>query len=476
MLRGPVLFGVSWSPVSRRVSYAWWVLAASFTILFLNSGARLMIGVMVKPIIADFGWSRAQVSAAVFVNMVVFSVSILVAGRLLDRYGPRWTVLVSGVVFSGGLLLMTGMTTLWQFILFYGVVSAAGLGGLTSALFGALLAKWFERRRGTAISLAIAGNSLGQFALVPLFSSLLLADGWRATMVVVGLLCLVVNVLLAWFVLRGDPEALGKTPYGHVEPGAGPVAAGSTGTAATADHRTASAASPLRLEPRSLNLREAMRTWSFWLFTGAMFVCGAGDFLLTTHLVAMATDHGVPTTTAVSMLAWFGLLSLGGVLLAGPMSDAVGDKIPIAGAFALRVVLFLLVFWSQSVVSFWALALGFGFTFLITAPLTTTLMGRMYGFASIGVLSGFITTVHHIGGGFWAYMGGVVFDATGSYTVAMLVSAIASGGALVCALLIREVRHVAPDDPAGAGAETHPDWRLGRVLRDGPAAVPRAEP
>ena len=441
----------------RRVSYAWWVLAASFVILFLNSGARLMIGVMVKPIIADFGWSRGDVSAAVFVNMVVFSFSILVAGRLYDRYGPRWTVLVSGVVFSAGLLLMPTMTTLWQFVLYYGVVAAAGLGGLTSALFGAMIARWFEKRRGTAISLAIAGNCLGQFVLVPLFSDLLFADGWRTTMVVVALVCLVVNVLLALLVLRGDPEALGKEPYGHA-----------------AAAREAAAAAPR--EPRSLTLREAMRTGSFWLFTVAMFACGAGDFLLTTHLVPMATDHGVPATTAVSMLAWFGLLSLGGVLLAGPLSDAVGDKIPIAGAFALRVVLFLLVFWSQSVASFWVLALGFGFTFLITAPLTTTLMGRMYGFAGIGVLSAFMTTVHHIGGGFWAYLGGVVYDSTGSYSPAMLVSAVASGVALVCALLIREVRHAAPDDPAGAGAEAHPDWHLGRALRDGPAAVPQAEP
>jgi MFS family permease len=444
------------------VSYGWWVLAAAFTILFLNSGARLMIGVMVKPIIADFGWSRGEVSAAVFVNMVVFSASILVAGRLYDRFGPRWTVLVSSVLFSGGLLLMTGMSSLWELILTYGVIAAAGLGGLTSALFGALVARWFERRRGTAISLAISGNCLGQFALVPLFSRLLFEDGWQTTMVVVGVLCLVVNVLLAWFVLR-DPGAPGRVPYGHAEPGATPAAAAPPPAAAAG--------------PRSLRLTEAIHTRSFWLFTVAMFVCGSGDFLLTTHLVAMATDHGVATADAVDMLAWFGLLSLGGVLLAGPMSDAVGDKIPIAGAFALRVVLFLLVFWSQSTASFWILALGFGFTFLITAPLTTTLMGRMYGFASIGVLSGFITTVHHIGGGFWAFLGGVIFDSTGGYTLAMLLSAVASAVALACALLIREVRHVAPGDAPGRGeAGSEPDWSLGHALRDGPAAVPAAEP
>jgi predicted MFS family arabinose efflux permease len=189
-----------------------------------------------------------------------------------------------------------------------------------------------------------------------------------------------------------------------------------------------------------------MRTASFWYFTVAMFVCGAGDFLLTTHLVPMATDHGVGTSTAVAMLAWFGLLSLGGILLAGPASDLIGDRVPIALAFGLRVALFLLVFRYQNAAAFWALALGFGFTFLVTAPLTTTLMGRLYGFAHIGLLGGFITTVHHVGGGIWAYFGGAVYDATGGYTLAMAISAGASAVALVLTLLIREVRHVAPEE------------------------------
>jgi MFS family permease len=429
------------SSARSTISYGWYVVAASFVIMFLNAGARLMIGVLVKPIIADFGWSRSAVSLAVFVNMAVFAAAIVVAGRLYDRYGPKWIVLVSSVLFSGGLMLMAVMTSLWQFVLFYGVISAAGLGGTTSPIFGAIVSRWFERRRGSAISLAMAGTSLGQFALVPLFTAFLLDEGWRSTMLWVGVLCLVVNVVLVLWILRGDPGDLGKTPYGHE----GPVAAG--GPAPPAG-------------PRSLNLREAMRTGSFWLFTVAMFVCGAGDFLLTTHLVPMATDHGVPTETAVAMLAWFGLLSLGGILLAGPLSDRIGDKAPIAGAFALRVVLFLLVVRYQNAAAFWALSLGFGFTFLITAPLTTTLMGRMYGFANIGLLGGFITTAHHVGGGLWAYLGGAVYDATGGYTLAMAVSAAASAVALVCTLLIREVRHTAPGETESAGAARDGEARL----------------
>jgi MFS family permease len=430
---------------TSTISFGWYVVAASFVIMFLNAGARLMIGVLVKPMIADFGWSRGAVSAAVFVNMVVFAAAIIIAGRLYDRFGPKWIILVSSLLFSSGLMLMAVMTSLWQFFLFYGVISAAGLGGTTSPIFGAIVSRWFERRRGTAISMAMSGTSLGQFALVPLFTAFLLDEGWRSTMLWVGVLCLAVNVALALWVLRGDPKDLGKAPYGtEGEPGG--VADGA---------RSGASPAAVSREPRSLGLREAMRTGSFWLFAVAMFACGAGDFLLTTHLVPMATDHGVPTSTAVAMLAWFGLLSLGGILLAGPASDLIGDRIPIAVAFGLRVVLFLLVVRYQNAAAFWALALGFGFTFLITAPLTTTLMGRMYGFANIGLLGGFITTVHHLGGGLWAYLGGAVYDATGSYTMAMAISAAVSALALVCTLLIKEVRHIAPEERYGAPAGGH---------------------
>ncbi len=429
------------SSARPTISFGWYVVAASFVIMFLNAGARLMIGVLFKPVIADFGWSRSAMSAAVLVNLAVFAVAIVVAGRLYDRYGPRWIILVSSVLFSGGLMLTAVMTDLWQFVLFYGVISAAGLGGTSAPIFGAIVSHWFERGRGTAVSLAMAGTSLGQFALVPLFTVFLLDQGWRATVFWVGLLCLVVNVVLVFAVLRSDPGDAGRAPYGQ---GAAAAASGPPRPAAAAP-----APSPAggAAGPRSLTLREAMRTASFWYFTVAMFVCGAGDFLLTTHLVPMATDHGVATSTAVAMLAWFGLLSLGGILLAGPASDLIGDRVPIALAFGLRVALFLLVFRYQNVASFWALALGFGFTFLVTAPLTTTLMGRLYGFAHIGLLGGFITTVHHVGGGIWAYLGGAVYDATGGYAPAMAISAGASAVALVLTLLIKEVRHVAPEEP-----------------------------
>ena len=184
-----------------------------------------------------------------------------------------------------------------------------------------------------------------------------------------------------------------------------------------------------------------MATRSFWLFLIIMVICGGGDNLILTHLIPMATDYGIPPTTAGHMLAWSGLLSLVGVLLAGPVADRIGNKIPIIVTFLLRAIVFALVVQYQNIYSFYILALVFGFTQLITAPLCVTLLGRLYGFTHIGLLSGFITTLHHLGGGLWVYGGGVIFDRTGGYHLAFVLAALFSLAATVCGVFIKEKRH-----------------------------------
>ena len=194
------------SATRPTVNYGWYITAASFVILFVNSGARMMAGVFEKPVVAEFGWTRGEFSAVIFVNTAVFAVSIAVAGRLYDRFGPDRVILVSSLLFSGGLMLTSTMTGLWQFVVFFGLICGAGLGGFSAPIFGAIVSRWFLRVRGTAVSLAMAGTSLGQFVLVPVFSRFYLHEGWRSTMLWTGLIALVVNAALVFLVLRGDPR------------------------------------------------------------------------------------------------------------------------------------------------------------------------------------------------------------------------------------------------------------------------------
>jgi MFS family permease len=413
-----------------RLFYGWYILASSFAILFFTSGARYSIGVMFKPMIAEFGWSRASISLAFFLHMAVFAVAVTVVGKFYDRYGPKWVIIISTIFVAVGFGLTASIKSLGQLFFYYGFLAALGLGGTSVPLIAALTSKWFEKWRGMAVSLALSGNSLGQFALVPVFTIFTLTLGWRLSYVSIGLIMLVVNVVLVLLVIKGDPHQLGLEPYGHKE---AEEVVREEGQAVSSSG------------PKDLTLRQAMGTYSFWLFLVAMMICGSGDFFVTTHLIAFVTDLGMSATTGGNLLAWYGLLSLAGILVSGPLSDLIGNKIPIASTFLIRAILLILLLKYKSVTMLYIFAFAFGFTHLMSAPLTPTLLGRLFGFSNIGVISGVINTVHHLAGGFWAYMGGVIFDRTGSYQTAFILSAILAFVAFVCSALIKETRHIPKD-------------------------------
>jgi MFS family permease len=394
--------------------YGWYILASSFAILFFNSGARFSFGVMFKPMIAEFGWNRSSISFALFLNMTLFALCLTIVGKFYDRYGPKWVIIISTIVLSAGYTLISLIGSLWEFLISYGILVAIGLGGTSVPLISALTSKWFEKWRGLAISVALSGSSLGQFALVPVFTIFALRYGWRTSYFCIGLIMLVVNTTLALLVIKGDPDDLGLRPFGH-------------GEKAKREHAQMSSVK----HSRDLRLGEAMRTRSFWCFLIVMFICGSGDFLVTTHLIPFVTDYDISP----------GLMSFAGIMVAGPASDLIGNKIPIVLTFLLRSLAFLLILNVQSLKSFYVFALTFGFTFLITAPLTPTLIGRLYGLSHVGTISGFVITVHHLGGGFWAYMGGLIFDRTGSYRLAFILSAIMALTAVLSTGLIIEKKH-----------------------------------
>ncbi|MBM4340786.1 MAG: MFS transporter [Deltaproteobacteria bacterium] len=407
--------------------YGWYIVAAAFIILFFNAGARYAFGVMFKPMIEEFGWSRGSVSLVFFVNMVVFALTLIVTGRLYDRYGPKWVIIVSTLFVAAGFALTSTIQSIGQFFLSYGVLAAIGIAGTAVPFIATVTSKWFEKKRGLAISLAVSGSSLGHFALVPLFSLFTLSYGWRALYLYSGIIILMVNILIVIFVIRGDPHHLGLKPLGQEGDKIGKTEIKGNLLSSTSDE--------------DFGLKQAMKTRSYWLFVVIMFICGGGDYFATTHLIPLATDYGVSPQTAGNMLGWYGLLSFAGVLVAGPVADRIGNKIPIVLTFALRFFLFLLVLQFKTLSSLYLFALLFGFTHLITAPLGPMLIGKLYGVRSIGVLNGFVSTVHFLGGGFWAYIGGVIFDETGSYQLAFLLLAGMAAVAALCGLGILERRH-----------------------------------
>lgn len=395
-----------------------WVLAGAFAVLFLVQGSRSIIGVAFKPIVEEFGWSRSALSLVLFVHMAVFALMLPVVGKYYDRYGGKGIIIISTLCLATGYLGITTARSLTLFLVLYGLFAAIGFGGCSVTLFAAVSSKWFKRHRGLAVSLALCGGPVGQFVMVPPATHVIHTFGWRWVFITLALLVLAVNLFVA-LTLMAPPEPL----------------AGSRLDDLTIENAKSASAK------RDLTLGMAMRTPSFWWFTVLMAICGGGDYLIITHLVPMVTDMGITPATAGSMMAWFGLLGMAGLLVTGPTVDRFGNKLPIVATFVLRLAIFILILFFQNAVAFYIFAFIFGFSMLITAPITTTLAAKLYGLSHIGLISGAITTVHHFSGGLWAYLGGMAFDRTGNYDLIFGVYAGFSAMAILCGLLIKEKKH-----------------------------------
>ena len=379
------------------------VLAAGFLLLFVSGGARFAIGLTLKPIVEEFGWGRSELGSAVGVFQIVSAVCMYVSGRLVDRMNLR-AVLQGGVVISAiGIGLMSLLSAPWHALLLYGVVFAIGNGAVSMTPVGVMVTRAFPNRTGLANAIVMSGMSVGQLAMIAVLAAVLAGIGWRSVFVWLGIAHLVLLPIVFVCV-----------------PGGGDASAGQ-------------AAAPAE----GLGPRAAAHTRQFWLLLAIYAICGFNDFFVATHVVAFAQDRGVDAYLAGNLLALMGLTGLLGVVAAGVWGDRSGPLWPTAAAFAARVAAFSLIAVDQSPLSVALFALIFGATFLVTAPLTLLFVRESFGTRHLGALTGLITMVHHICGGFGAYLGARVFDGTGRYDLVFAVMLGSSVVALGLTLLLR---------------------------------------
>lgn len=376
-------------------------LAISFLALLIGGGARFAIGLTFKPMVDEFGWSRADLGIAVALYMLVSAFATFLAGRLADRFSPR-VILIAGTVIGGiGIALMSLVSAPWHALALYGVVFAIGNGAASLVIIGVIVMRAYPGRAGLANAIAISGMSVGQLLMIAVLASVLVEVGWRWVFVWIGIAHLVLLPLL--LVLPGEGGA------------------GREGQSNDEDH----------------SLREAARTRQFWLLLAVFAICGLDDFFVTTHVAAFAQDHGIDALFAGRLLALMGLTGLAGVIAAGIASDRFGPAWPTAVSFAARIAAFVWIAIDQSPLSIAVFALVFGSTFLVTAPLTVVFVRDSFGTKHLGALAGLVTMVHQIFGGVGAYGGAAIFDATGSYDVAFVLVAGLSTLALVLTLMMR---------------------------------------
>ena len=410
----------------RRINYAWIILATGFTVLFFSSGSRFAFGLLLKPMSEDLDLSRSALSLAATCFMIVSAVFMPVAGWLVDKFSVRAVVSVAAVVASAGIGLIGLAQAQWQVVLLYGIVFAIGNGGTSVGPIGVMISRWFERGRGTATSAAMSGNALGQLVIITALATTLTVVGWRYAYMSLGIVNLLIVVPLVIAFIRPTPRT--SSPL-----------MGQDRDEDESSIRGEPAEPPVPTpETTALSVKTIFSSRQLWLLLVVYAVCGFQDFFVATHVVAFAQDKGLTAAFSGTLYAFMGLLGMFGVMSAGLLADRFGSTLPTALCFLARIVCFGLIIVSQSTAAIVVFALLYGFTFLITAPLTVTFAGSMFGAPRLGLMSGIINMTHHIAGGLGALLGGIVFDARGSYDLAFILMLVLSVVAAALTFTIRE--------------------------------------
>ncbi len=404
-----------------RLDYSSIVLATGFAVLFFNSGTRYAFGLMLKPMTDDLGWSRSELSLALAAFMLVSALAMPLAGRLVDRYSIRSVLAVGGLIAALGIGLTGQVQSHWHLFVVYGLVYAIGHAATSIPTVSVMISRWFVRRRGFANSVAVSGNAVGQLVIITVLASLLGSLGWRTSYAVLGAANLIIVVPLVLAAARSRPPASCCGPSSRVE---------SAGEA-DADLSTLTPSAP------ATPLRRILASKELWLLIVIYGVCGFQDFFVATHVVAFAIDQGMGRLLAGNVLALMGILGLIGVLTSGFLSDAFGVTRPVMLCFMVRLPVFAFILFVQETPAIAAFAFAYGFTFLITAPLTVVFAGNLFGPSRLGTVSGLINAIHQVAGGLGAFVGAVIFDRWESYDGAFALMAALAVVAIVATLSLQ---------------------------------------
>jgi MFS family permease len=397
----------------RSVSYGWVVVAASGTIICIGIGALFSLGVFLVPIERAMGWSRGAISTVALLNWIAMGVGSFCWGALSDRIGGRGVALGGGFLLGLGLVLSSQVQALWQFYLTFGVLVGFSVGAFYAPLTSTVT-KWFTARRGLAVALVSSGIGLGTLTVGPLARWILDTYDWRIAMLVVG--------DLAWLLVI--PAALlVRTP---------PAMDGAARDAT------------LDADGREFTASAALRTPQFWAIALTHFACCAAHSGPIFHMVTHATDQGVPSMAAATVLGVSGLSSIAGRIGGGLIADRFGVKRTLIAGLVLQATIIAAYLLAREAWTFYALALVFGTAYGGVMPLYALVTREYFGEKVMGTAYGAVFLISSLGMGLGSLAGGVIYDRLGAYAWLYVGSALVAFMAVVLAFTFRR--------PAGLGA------------------------
>ena len=395
--------------------YGYVIVAAGLMTSWLIIGTQNTFGVFLKPLSFELGWTRAATTGAFSVCFLVFGLTSIIAGRLTDRFGPRVVVTVCGLVTGLGYLLMSQVNSVWQLYLYLGIIIGAGMSaGDTPVL--ATVARWFVKKRGMAFGITKAGVGIGILAMPPLASWLILSYGWRNAYIIIGLICLVGIVSVAMF-LKRDPAQIGQLPYGA----------------------TKEVANDVDFIVRHYSLREAIGSRQFWQFSISWFIVSFCAMTVLVHIAPRATDIGISATVAAAILGAIGGFSIVSRVMAGIISDRIGNKATFIIGLLFLTTSLIGVQFAREAWMFFLFAAVYGIAHGAMYTIFTPLLAALFGLEAIGSIVGVFIFAGTLGGSIGPILAGRIFDVTESYQMAFLLCLALSIIALILMSFLKPV-------------------------------------
>ncbi|HSB73647.1 MAG TPA: MFS transporter [Candidatus Methylomirabilis sp.] len=391
--------------------YGWIIVGLAFLSTGVWASMRTTFSVLFVALLEEFRWSRAGGAGVQSLAFVVYTVTAPAVGALIDRLGPRRVILPGIVLLSTGLCLSSRVQSLGQFYVFYGLLVALGVTFVSIVAYSAILAHWFERRRGTASGIAVSGMGLLTFVLVPLTQYVIDRAGWRTAFLVLGVLVFVLLFPASAAFLRHKPQDMHLLPDGPA-----PVS-GPTKGLRIIDHDWAQT---------EWTLSRAAREGRFWALLAFAFLGIIPVYMLVIHAARFLVDCGFPRMTAAVMIALVGVISSGFRILWGWLSDRVGrEKTFTAGAGCLAAAALCLVGLrdAQLPLPAYLFVLFFGAGWGATAPTFMSVSADLFQGRSFGLIYGVTEAVIGLGSAIGPWLGGFMFDWQQSYRPAFLVAA-----------------------------------------------------
>lgn len=410
----------------RKIFYGWWIIVALFFVGMMGPMARYTITAFGPFITDEMGWGATSIGLALSLSIWVYAVASIPVGWLIDRTGSR-RILIMGAIFSlVGLWWFSRARILWQFYLSAGLIVGIGVSMTHFLVTQSTARKWFTKKAGLAGGILTAAFWIGSGTLSPLLTGMGHAMGWRQACFTYGLAVGIIIVTLALLVVRNTPESMGLLPDG---------AAASTGpgTAGNAAQKI------------SWNTAEALRTRSFWMILLGYSLVGIPGQGLLGHLILWGVRLGWPKATAGVFLSAFTLTLAFTSIPGGWLGDRLGKRQVLIISYGLSAILSALCWlFARSAGSLMVLIGIFGAAYGISAGpgLWSAYVGDVFGRASVGRLFGVMTLGYGLIGGSGPLLWGWVYDVTGEYNLACLLSGICFALVIACLLFIKPVRKV----------------------------------